>query len=172
MFSQLSRSFPNSSSSSDRVWYNASQKTGLVNYYEPKGTSTTEYGIPDRVDIGPAFFDGFLNFPGTHWSWQINMGQSFNKAGGIDNAMEVAKIVIGYVQDRLESFEIGNEPELMPFFNHRPKNYSMESYVHEWNEYADVASEQVLKGNKYGLDETRFFQGFTFTKGTNKEWNL
>ena len=155
----------------DRVWYNESQEVGLVNYYEPKGTSTTEYGIPDMVNIGPAFFDGFLNFPGSHWSWQINMGKTFGKPGGIDNAMEVAKIVVDYVQDRLESFEIGNEPELMPLFGHRPKNYSVAEYVREWNEYADVASEKILKGNKFGLEETRFFQGFTFTGGSDEEWN-
>jgi hypothetical protein len=129
-------------------------------------------GIADRVYVGPAFFGGFNNFPGTHWSWQINMGTDYSEEGGLDNAMEVAKLVMDHVQDRLESFEIGNEPEFFVTLGERQKNYTIDDYVRDWNKYADAASERVLKGNKYRLDETRFFQGGTFIGGQDDEWNV
>lgn len=157
---------------SDRVWYNASQEMALYNWYDPDGTSTTEWGIPDMVYIGPSFFEGFLNFPGSHWSWQVNFGNTYGKEGGLDNAIEVAQLVLEYIQDRLETFEIGNEPNLMPSFAHRNSNYSMAEYVREWNEYADAISERVLKGNRYGLEETRIFQTLTTSGTSQEEWNL
>jgi hypothetical protein len=92
------------------------------------------------------------------------MGQTYGVKGGKENAMQVAKLVLERVQDRLESFEIGNEPDLMYLVGHRPENYTVADYVWEWNEYADAASEQVLNANPYGLDETRFFQAGTITE--------
>lgn len=99
------------------------------------------------------------------------MGNSFGKPGGLDNAMHVAQLVVGRVQDRLESFELGNEPDLMPRFEHRAENYTLEEYVDEWNDYADAASERVLKGNPYGLEETRFFQGMT-SAFMEEDWSM
>lgn len=92
--------------------------------------------------------------------------------GGLDNAMEVAEIVTDRAQDRLESFEIGNEPELFVALGERQGNYTIGDYVRDWNMYADAVSERVLKGNKYMLDETRFFQEGTFTGGQDPEWNV
>jgi hypothetical protein len=92
----------------DRVWYNASQEIAAYNWWNTTASFTTQYGIPDMVYIGPHFFDGFLNFPGTRWSWQLNMGNTFGKKGGLENAIEVAKIVMDYTKNSLESFELGN----------------------------------------------------------------
>lgn len=101
------------------------------------------------------------------------MGNTFGKEGGLESALEVARSVVNVVQDRLECLELGHEPELMwPFFGHRPDNYSLEDYVGDWKMYAKAASEHVLKNNKYGLDETRFFQALTFTGGDDPEWNM
>lgn len=146
---------------SDRVWYNASQEAASISWYNPNATFTADYGIPDRVFAGPGFFDGFDNFPGSKWSWQLNFGHSFGQPGGLENALEVAQIVMDKVQDKLESFEIGNEPDIMWVPGHRPQTYTLQEYVDEWNSYADAASERVLKGNPYGLEEVRFFQAMT-----------
>ncbi|KAF1828565.1 glycoside hydrolase family 79 protein [Decorospora gaudefroyi] len=155
--------------STDRVWFNASQEVNAINDFSASGSLTSNIGIPDWVYIGPSFFEGFLNFPNTPWSWQINMGKTYGQAGGLENAMEVARRVMHAVQDRLESFEIGNEPDIFWLVKHRPRNYTMAEYISEWNQYADAASESVLKGNQYGLEETRFFQGLT-TTGDNEGW--
>jgi hypothetical protein len=154
---------------SDRVWFNASQEVNAFNEFHNAGSLTNNLGIPDVVSIGPSFFEGFLNFPDTRWSWQLNMGKTFGQHGGLDNSLEVARRVMHTVKDKLESFEIGNEPDLMWIFGHRPKNYTMADYIREWNDYADACSESVLKGNGYGLEETRFFQGLT-TTGDNEGW--
>jgi len=97
------------------------------------------------------------------------MGSDFNTPGGLDNALEVARMVMNTVQGDLDSFEIGNEPELMSLFGERPENYTLAEYVDQWNSYADAVSENVLKGNPYGLAETRFFQAFTFG-GEEEPW--
>lgn len=143
------------------MWYNASQEVGLRNVFENTGSLTSNIGIPDWVEIGPAFFDGFRNFPDTPFSWQINMGKTFNISGGLQNALEVAELVMHAVGSRLESFEIGNEPDIFYRVDHRPESYTANDYIREWNEYADACSAQVLEGNRYGLEEVRFFQGLT-----------
>ncbi|VUC26096.1 unnamed protein product [Clonostachys rosea] len=158
--------------STDRLWYNASQKIGAYNWWNESGTATTQYGIPDMIYVGPSFFDGFHNFPGTRWSWQLNMGNTFGKTGGLENALEVAKIVVDNVRGNLESFEIGNEPDLMVRFGHRSEGYSLQDYVQEWNEYASNASQHVLKDNPYGLEKQRFFQGLLIAGTKDVEWNI
>ncbi|RDW59108.1 hypothetical protein BP5796_12032 [Coleophoma crateriformis] len=156
--------------SADRVWYNKSQALALVNDYSGNPV-TAALGIASQVNIGPAFFDSFRTFPDTPWSWQINMGKDYGQPGAKENAMEVARLIVNAVQGRLESFEIGNEPDLMFRVGDRPANYTLTDYVREWNEYADAATEQVLKGNKYGLQGPRFFQGGTLA-GINKTWTI
>ncbi|KAJ4351415.1 GTP-binding protein gtr2 [Didymosphaeria variabile] len=98
------------------------------------------------------------------------MGQTYGVEGGKENAVEAAKLVMNRVKNRLESFEIGNEPDIFYLVGHRPENYSMAEYVSQWNEYADAVSEEVLKGNQYGLEERRFFQTGTFAGG--KGWTV
>lgn len=63
-------------------------------------------------------------------------------------------MVLGKLGNSLEAFEIGNEP-----------NWSyqdLDPYVRDWLDYADEVSSTVLKGNKYGIDAQKFFQGLTF----------
>lgn len=101
------------------------------------------------------------------------MGKTYGMEGGLENVLEVAEKVMHLVKDKLETFEIGNEPDLMArFFSHRPADYDMDDFVLEWLEYANATSELVLKGNQYGLDETRFFQALTFAGGRNPIWNM
>jgi hypothetical protein len=151
------------------VWFNATQKVNGIKQFKNTGSLTNNIGIPDLVRIGPSFFEGFDNFPNTHWSWQINMGKTFGQPGGLENALEVARCVMHTVQDRLESFEIGNEPDIFWLVGHRARNCTMADYIREWNHYADACIESVLKGNEYGLEETRFFQGLT-TTDDNEGW--
>lgn len=99
------------------------------------------------------------------------MGKWYGQPGAKENALEIARLVMDSVQHRLEAFEIGNEPDIFILAGHRPDNYTLAQYISEWNEYADAASEQILKGNKYGLDETRFFQGCVFSD-LNQTWTV
>lgn len=99
------------------------------------------------------------------------MGNTFDQEGGLEGALEVAQIVMDLTQTNLESFELGNEPDLMWRFAHRPEGYNLEDYVKDWNQYAAAVSTNVLKGNRYGLPEKRFFQGMT-SAANEEEWSL
>lgn len=68
---------------------------------------------------------------------------------------------MSHIRGNLVAFEIGNEPDLYPG-DVRPVDYTVADYVREWREYANAISEQVLKGNEYGLEEWRMFQALTF----------
>jgi len=99
------------------------------------------------------------------------MGKTYGQPGGLENALEVARRVMHAVEGRLESFEIGNEPDIFDLVGHRPENYTVAEYVREWNQYADACSESVLRGNEYGLEKTRLFQGLT-SSGFAKGWTV
>jgi hypothetical protein len=65
------------------------------------------------------------------------------------------------LKGNLIDFEIGNEVDLYPC-GVRPCGYTVYDYLQEWTKYADAISENVLKGNPYGLDEQKFFQALVF----------
>lgn len=155
-------------SSTDRLWYNESQEIFSFVYYDPQ-SPTYAYGIADEVRVNDVWFEGFENFPGSHWSFQVNMGKGFTMEGGLNNTLVASRKVMDIVRDKLESFELGNEPENMEAFFQRPKGYKLADYVEEWNYYASEVSKNLLKGNPYGLPEKRFFQAFT-TSGMDEGW--
>ncbi|KAM0457601.1 hypothetical protein ACHAO4_003402 [Trichoderma viride] len=116
-------------------------------------------GIPSAVYIGPVYFEAFNNFPGSLWSFQANLAN--NATWGLNNTMEVCKGVMNTLKGNLIDFEIGNEVDLYPCAV-RPCGYTVYDYLQEWTKYADAISENVLKGNPYGLDEQKFFQALVF----------
>ncbi|KAJ5703660.1 hypothetical protein N7493_011585 [Penicillium malachiteum] len=139
--------------SADRAIYNASQTESII--------LSTEYdnGIPLEVYIGPTLFEGFESFPGVPWTFQVNLAN--NKSKALENALAEARAALSHIKENLVAFEVGNEPDLYPG-EVRPLNYSTADYVQEWNYFADAISNQVLKGNPYGLDYWRIFQALTF----------
>ncbi|CAI7672156.1 unnamed protein product [Penicillium manginii] len=139
--------------SGDRTIYNASQTQSIV--------LSKEYdnGIPIEVTVGEVFFEGFDNFPGTPWTFQVNLAN--NKSNALENALTEAKIALSHIKENLVAFEIGNEPDLYPG-DVRPSNYNTADYVKEWTHYANAISRHVLQGNPYGLDSWKLFQALTF----------
>lgn len=83
----------------------------------------------------------------------------------LDNTVEVCRLVVQALRRDLIALEIGNEPDLYPT-RVRPANYTVVDYVREWNRYADEISRRVLRGNRYGLEEWRFFQGLVYANET------
>ncbi|UKZ93201.1 uncharacterized protein TrAFT101_008122 [Trichoderma asperellum] len=138
--------------SADRTYYNASQELSIQ-------VDTGANGIPSAVYIGPVYFEAFNNFPGSLWSFQANLAN--NASWGLNNTMEVCKLVMNTLKGSLIDFEIGNEVDLYPC-GVRPCGYTVYDYLQEWTRYADAISENVLKGNPYGLDEQKFFQALVF----------
>ncbi|KAH8817312.1 glycoside hydrolase family 79 protein [Xylogone sp. PMI_703] len=136
--------------SADHTTYNASQKLSVETF------NVSSNGIPGAVHVGPTWFEGFESFPGTEWTFQVSL------RGTVENAVAEAQLCMDHAKHSLISFEIGNEPDIAASQGFAPKNYSLADYVDEWLEYADAISENVLKGNRYGLDERRFFQAFAY----------
>ncbi|UNI15426.1 hypothetical protein JDV02_001961 [Purpureocillium takamizusanense] len=143
--------------STDRVVYNASQEQAVLL------SDKSENGIPAEVLVGPSWFEGFANFPGSLWNFQANLG--LNASTSLDNTIEVCRLVVRALRRDLIALEIGNEPDLYPT-RVRPANYTVVDYVREWNRYADAISRRVLRGNGYGLEEWRFFQGLVYANET------
>ena len=126
-------------------------------------------GIPEVLTIGPAFFEGFFNFPGSKFHFDLNLAQS--SSNGIPNAVAEAKVALKYIGANLESFEIGNEPDLYPIQAVRPSNYTEADYVAEWTKHAEAVTQQVLASNEYGLNPWTNYQALTYT-GFNKNFSL
>ncbi|KAJ5701834.1 hypothetical protein N7488_009382 [Penicillium malachiteum] len=124
--------------SADRAIYNASQTESIL--------LSAEYdnGIPLEVYIGP------------HYSKDLKVFLS----NALENALAEARVALGHIRENLVAFEVGNEPDLYPG-EVRPLNSSTADYVQEWTSFADAISNQVLKGNSYGLDYLKIFQALT-----------
>ena len=137
----------------DRAIYNSSQKESIVL------SSQYDNGIPLEVYLGPTFFEGFENFPGVPWTFQVNLAN--NKSNALENALAEAHIALSHIKENLVAFEVGNEPDLYPG-TVRPLNYSTADYIREWTFFADEISNHVLRGNRYDLNYWRLFQALTF----------
>ncbi|CAG8921660.1 unnamed protein product [Penicillium salamii] len=137
----------------DRAIYNASQAESIVLSTE------SDNGIPLEVSLGPVFFEGFENFPGTPWTFQVNLAN--NKSNALENALAEAKVALSHIRGDLYAFEIGNEPDLYPG-DVRPLDYTVADYVKQWRTFADAISNEVLHGNQYGLEDWKLFQALTF----------
>ncbi|KAJ5934791.1 hypothetical protein N7466_004338 [Penicillium verhagenii] len=139
--------------SADRAIYNASQTESIIL------SSEYDNGIPLEVYIGPTLFEGFESFPGVPWTFQVNLAN--NKSDALDNALAEARVALSHIRENLVAFEVGNEPDLYPGAV-RPLDFSTADYVREWTYFADAISNEVLRGNSYGLDYWRIFQALTF----------
>jgi hypothetical protein len=136
--------------SRDYVTYNASQEISVFI------ANSSSNGIPSAVHVGPTWFEGFGNFLGSSWTFQVS------HLGTLENAIAEAQQCMNHAKESLASFEIGNEPDIAVQQGQEPKNYTMSEYVQQWLQFADAISENVLKGNPYGLEEQRFFQALVY----------
>ena len=89
------------------------------------------------------------------------MNLANNRSNALQNALDEARVALSHIKHNLVALEVGNEPDLYPG-DVRPLNYTTADYVKEWNIFADAISNQVLKGNSFGLDYWRIFQALTF----------
>ena len=73
--------------------------------------------------------------------------------------------------DSLYAFEIGNEVDGWPGGQRRPENWTVQSYVTQWNEYATAISQSLT-----GTDAARLFQGCAFEAPRHvddrSDWNV
>jgi hypothetical protein len=88
----------------------------------PKGTVTNQANLHELRT--------FLDATGWRLIWGLNLGSD-----KLDNAVEQARAVAGIMGDRLIALEIGNEPDLFPNQNHRPRPYDFAMWLADYRRY-------------------------------------
>jgi hypothetical protein len=105
--------------------------------YSPAGNavSATATIINDAVlrDLG-----GFLDASGWKLIWGLNLG-----TGSEAGAMAEANAVLASAGDRLLAFEIGNEPDLFEYAQHRKPGYQYSDWLAEYRRYKTALRESI-----------------------------
>jgi hypothetical protein len=165
--------------SRDRTYFIPDQEQSIIIL------QTGADAIPRNLSIGPAFFEGFNQFPDARFHFHINLAR--NDSGALDAAVAEAQEAVNYIKGNLESLEIGNEVDVFRG-TVRPLNWTVADFVSQWLEYSEAITEQVLQNNSFGLDPDLIWQapvyakplprnpGFdipnTFDNGINKNNNI
>ncbi|KUJ14858.1 uncharacterized protein LY89DRAFT_720313 [Mollisia scopiformis] len=132
---------------------------------------------PSKSMLGPAWFESFQQFPeGTQYIYGLNFFNPvnetlFNVGNGLDQCVLEAYAAHTALGDSLYAFEIGNEVDGWPGGSRRPSNWTIQSYVTQWNQYATAISYNLT-----GEGAMRLFQGCAFEAprhiGNRTFWNV
>ncbi|PIG83921.1 putative glycoside hydrolase family 79 protein [Aspergillus arachidicola] len=132
---------------------------------------------PSHSFIGPSWFESFRQFPnGTQYIYGLNFFNPVNETylevgGGLDQCVLEAHAAHEAMGDSLYAFEIGNEVDGWGNDTHRPGDWTIQSYVDQWNEYASAISRNLT-----GKDAVKLFQGCAFQAPRHldgrTDWNV
>ncbi|KAI1740385.1 hypothetical protein F4680DRAFT_117700 [Xylaria scruposa] len=132
---------------------------------------------PSKSMLGPAFMQSFRQLPaGVPYIYGLNFFNPenetlFNVGDGLAQCVLEANVAYSALGDSLYAFEIGNEVDGWPGGQRRPENWTIQSYVTQWNQYATAISQNLT-----GTDATRLFQGCAFEAPRHLEnrtrWNV
>ncbi|KAF7194773.1 Beta-glucuronidase [Pseudocercospora fuligena] len=114
----------------DFAIFNASQKVASIGIVNPD--ISPDY--PSTLTIGPAYFESYKTWSDVKYSHGFNLGK--NSSAARKALVESAPFACKTFQDndRLLSWELGNEPDLYPG-KIRPVNWTESQYVAEWLKY-------------------------------------
>ncbi|KAH8897390.1 hypothetical protein GQ53DRAFT_818660 [Thozetella sp. PMI_491] len=132
---------------------------------------------PSKSFLGPAWMQSFQQFPkGTKYIYGLNFFNPknetlFNVGDGLSQCVLEAHAAYTALRDSLYAFEIGNEVDGWAGGSRRPSNWSIQSYVTQWNEYATAISQNLT-----GVDAMQLFQGCAFQAprhiSNRTDWNI
>lgn len=108
----------------------------------PKGTAINKASL---ANLGE-----FLAATGWRLIWGLNLGN-----GSEQQAAEEAQAVASVAKDRLLAFEIGNEPDLFVHEEHRPAEYSYQSYLADYRRYKAAIRRRLPGAPFAGPDAAR-----------------
>lgn len=118
---------PNAALSRDHVTYDAAQKDGIINYWDPAYNSDQ----PRNSTIGPAFWESFTAIEGTKYIIGLNFYK--NDSNFLQNLQdEVHQSLLQVPASRLHLFEIGNEIDFGALSGFRPPDWTQQDWVDEW----------------------------------------
>jgi hypothetical protein len=134
---------------SEFCWFKASATTPEPKLHVPPGNLDANW-MPHRLfAITPRAIDelaGFLQATGWRLIYGLNFGNSTP-----ERAAEEAAYVSAKVGERLEFFQIGNEPDFYRDANNgtRPPNWDFADYLKEWTGYAEAIAAKA-PGARFG----------------------
>ncbi|RMZ40823.1 putative glycoside hydrolase family 79 protein [Aspergillus flavus] len=132
---------------------------------------------PSHSFLGPSWLESFRQFPnGTQYIYGLNFFNPVNETylevgNGLDQCVLEANAAHKAMGDSLYAFEIGNEVDGWGNDTHRPGDWTVQSYVDQWNEYATAISRNLT-----GKDAAKLFQGCAFQAprhlNDRTDWNV
>lgn len=137
---------------SEFCWFKATPSTAAPRLHVPSG-NLAENWMPHRLfAISPEAIDelaGFLHATGWRLIYGLNFGNSTP-----ERAAEEAAYVAGKIGDRIEFFQIGNEPDLYAKASNgtRPPGWGFSEYVAEWTRFAEAVAQKVPSARLGGPD--------------------
>jgi hypothetical protein len=137
---------------SEFCWFRANAATEAPALRMPQGNIEANW-MPHRLfEIRPEAIDalaGFLAATGWRLIYGLNFGNSTPQ-----RAAEEAAYVAGKVGDRLEFFQIGNEPDFYHDANNgtRPPGWGFDDYLKEWAGFAQAIAARVPSARFGGPD--------------------
>ncbi|MCJ1372310.1 hypothetical protein MMC20_003533 [Loxospora ochrophaea] len=121
--------------------------------------------VPFNISIGPSWFEGFSNFPGTKYIYQVHLAKR-GEAALANTVLEAEESIQAIGISNIDSVEIGNEPNLYAADGDRPEGYGPANHVQEWLKYSAAFS-----GNT-SLPEGPIYQALTLAWRPSPPWNL
>ncbi len=137
---------------SEFCWLRTNASTTEPKLRIPTGNLDANW-MPHRLfAIPPESIDtlaGFLEATGWRLIFGLNLGNSSPQ-----RAAEEAALVYAKVGNRLEFFQIGNEPDFYHDANNgtRPPNWSFADYLSDWTAFADAIAARVQQARFGGPD--------------------
>ena len=137
---------------SEFCWFKANASTPEPKLHVPEGNLDANW-MPHRLfEIKPEAIDslaGFLRATGWRLIYGVNFGNSTP-----ERAAEEAAYVAEKIGDRIEFFQIGNEPDLYTKASNgtRPAGWTFADYVREWAQFADAIVARVPNAKFGGPD--------------------
>jgi hypothetical protein len=134
---------------SEFCWFKANASTPAPPLHVPSGDLAANW-MPHRLfAISPEAIDelaGFLQATGWRLIYGLNFGNSTPERAALEAAYVAQK-----VGDRLEFFQIGNEPDLYRNASNgtRPPNWDFPDYLKEWTGFAEAIAAKV-PGARFG----------------------
>ncbi|CAI6333923.1 unnamed protein product [Periconia digitata] len=114
----------------DKTFFYSNQSQAIINTYDDE----VSLDYPAKVEIGPAFFESYDNFPNSTAIHGFNFAVGGTCASCLEQVLEHAITACKALGDRALAWEYGNEPDMYGFIGERPESWNEESIYPNWRE--------------------------------------
>jgi hypothetical protein len=128
---------------SEFCWFKANASTPAPKLHVPPGNLDANWMPHQLFEIRPEAIDALAEFVRAT-GWRLIYGLNFGNSTP-QRAADEAAYVAGKIGDRLEFFQVGNEPDLYrnPSNGTRPPHWDFADYIQEWSTFAHAIAAAV-----------------------------